>query len=239
MRLNTRSDAWMRSRARAISLLGIVLVPLAAYEIPYVSPYMSVPIAAALALAMVWAKPGRPATELGLNRPRSMPGSIAIGVTVGLGLFLANRLLLTPSIESLTGTHRDLSAFDYLRGNPQGLLALLPLVWFSAGLCEEVVYRGYMISQPARLLGNSRSARALALVFASILFALAHWHQGFAGMLVTGTVAIVLGLLFLQQRENLWASVAAHVSADTASLVAIAASWDLWLDQAGSALVGR
>jgi membrane protease YdiL (CAAX protease family) len=70
------------------------------------------------------------------------------------------------------------------------------------------------------------------------MFALAHWPQGPSGMLLTGTLAILFGLLFLQQRQNLWANVVAHITGDTASLVLIAVSADHWLDPLGRSLWG-
>jgi membrane protease YdiL (CAAX protease family) len=219
----------MPTRARIVSLVGLVLVPSAAYYVPYVSGYASVVIGAALAFVLIWAKPASPVAELGLRLPPSLWRSLAFGAAAGIALLLINRLALTPLLERLTGSRRDLSAFEYLRGNGRALFALLPSVWVSAGLCEEIVYRGYLISQVAKLLGKSRPALPAALLFAATVFALAHWYQGLVGMLVTGAIAVLLGLLFLQQRGNLWANVAAHVVADTASLAAITLSWDRWL----------
>jgi membrane protease YdiL (CAAX protease family) len=218
------------SRPRAVRLAGIVLVPTAAFYVPFVSPYSTVLIGAALAILMVWIKPGSPIRELGLGQPRRIGRAIVLGTTVGIGLVVLSRLLLTPVLEHLTGTHRDLSSFDYLRGNGRALLTLLPLVWVSAGICEEVVYRGYLITQGAALLGNSRLARLAAVLLAAILFALAHGHQGLSGMLLTGTLGVLFGLLFLQQRENLWVNMVAHIVGDTATLAAITLGWDRWLE---------
>lgn len=198
---------------------------------------MLTPLAACLAVLLVRLKPAKPTIELGFHPPANIPRAISIGLVVGLALFLANRLLLSPLVELLTGVQRNLSAFDYLRGNAGALLQLLPLVWLSAGLCEEVVYRGYVITQSALLLGGSRDANATALLFSTVLFGLAHWHQGIAGVITTSIVAIVLGLLFLQQRRNLWANVIAHITADTVSLLAIATNWDRGLDHVGRAFV--
>jgi len=50
-------------------------------------------------------------------------------------------------------------------------------------------------------------------------------------------MAPYLGVLFLQQRENLWANMAAHIVGDTVSLAAITLSWDKWLDHLGRDLL--
>jgi uncharacterized protein len=71
------------------------------------------------------------------------------------------------------------------------------------------------------------------VLLAAILFALAHGHQGLSGRLLTGTLGVLIGLLFLQQRENLWANMVAHIVGDTTSLVAITLNWDRCLDHLG------
>jgi membrane protease YdiL (CAAX protease family) len=224
-------------RRRIVSLVGIVVVPAAAYQVPFVSPYASVFIGAGLAMLMVWIKPASPLRELGLTRPPRVWRALALGVGVGIALLLISRLILTPLIEHMTGVRRDLTSFDYLRGNTRAILALLPSVWLSAGLCEEIVYRGYLITQVTALLGQSRLALFAALGFASTIFALAHWYQGLTGMLLTGALAMLFGILFLQERQNLWANVAAHLTGDTASLILIGVSADRWLDHLGRMLI--
>jgi uncharacterized protein len=221
------------SRAQLVRLAGIALVPVVAFYVPFVSPYWTVPIGAGLAILMVWIKPGSPMTELGLRPPRGLGNSVVLGAIVGIGLLLFSRLLLNPFIEFSTETQRDLSAVDYLRGNWRALWVLLPTVWISAGISEEIVYRGYLITQVAGLLGGRRPARLTAILLAAILFGLAHGHQGAAGMIVNATLGVLFGLLFLQQRQNLWANIVAHVVLDTASLVAITLNWDRWLDHLG------
>ena len=223
----------MSARPQVVRFLGIVFVPLAAFYIPFVSPFWTVPTAACLAILMVWIKPGLPMTELGLRPPPKIGNAVTLGAAAGIVLLLFSRLLLTPVIEHITATHRDLSAFDYLRGNWWSTLLLLPTVWLSAGIGEEIVYRGYLISQVAELLGNARAARLAAVLLSAILFALAHGHQGISGMALAGTLGVLFGLLFLQQRQNLWANMVAHIVGDTASLVAITLNWDRWLDHLG------
>lgn len=228
----------MRTRNNIVSLAGIVLVLVAAYRVPYVSPYASVLIGAGLAIALVWATAGAPVVELGLSPPRCIGRTLAIGIVAGVALVLVSRLMLTPLIERLTGIRRDLSAVEYLHGNGRAVLALLPAVWLSAGICEEVVYRGYLISQLAKLCGNSREALLASTALAAIGFGLAHWHQGLTGMLVTGSLGLLFGLLFLQQSRNLWVNMIAHIVADTVSLSLIGLNWDGWLDALGRGLVG-
>jgi hypothetical protein len=234
--MNTRDHS---TRGRVVALVGLILVPAAAYRIPFVSPYFTVIIGAALAIFMVWLKPSPPIRELGLTPPPHIRRALLVGVGAGLALLLVSRFLLTPLIEHLTGTRRDLSAFDYLRGNPRAILALLPSVWLSAGVCEEIVYRAFVITRVTALISASRLALVAALVLSATLFALAHDSQGVTGMLLTGSLGMLFGVLFLYQRRNLWANVVAHITGDTASLILIGMDADRWLDHVAQTLFAQ
>ena len=219
----------MFERAQVIPLIGIVLVPAANYYLPY-APEI---IASALAIAFIRSKSSRPLVELGLTPPPNVLRALVVGFAGGVALFALSRLVLTPWIEHATGTSRDLGSFDRMRGDLHAVLALLPRVWVMAALCEEVIYRGFIVTQAAQLMGGSRVALSVAVLVSAALFGLAHAYQGTTGMLLTGVFGVLLGLLFLHQRMNLWANVVAHGTADTASLIFIFTSWDRSLDELG------
>jgi membrane protease YdiL (CAAX protease family) len=67
--------------------------------------------------------------------------------------------------------------------------ALFVLVALSAGVCEEIVYRGWLLDALHHVVGLSGGA---LVVVAAVGFGLGHYYQGLVGMLVTG----VLGLVF-------------------------------------------
>src|SRR5262245_29681850 len=224
----------LKMRARIIAIFGIVAVHIVTYYAP-TAPEIA---GALLAFVLVWIEPAPPVAELGLERPQNVWRKLALGIGFGVGLFLLNRLLITPMIEYTTGIRRDLTHFDYLRGNVTALLKLLPLIWLTAGFCEEIVYRAYLVTRIGKVLGGSSAVRVGGCFVAAAIFALAHWYQGVAGMLVTGTLGLLLGFLFLQQRGNLWANIAAHVVADTVSSTAICFGFDRSIDKLGRALLG-
>ena len=221
-------------RERIIALFGVIVVPAVTYYAP-AAPEIA---GALLAFVLVWIEPAPAIAELGLERPRRVWRTLALGVGFGIGLFFLNRLLVTPMIEYITGIRRNLTRFDYLRGNATALLKLLPLIWLTAGFCEEVVYRAYLITRIGKLLRNSNAARIAGCLVGAGIFGLAHWYQGVAGMLVTGTLGLLLGFLFLQQRRNLWANIAAHIMADTVSLTAVCLGFDRSVDEFGRSLLG-
>ena len=63
----------------------------------------------------------------------------------------------------------------------------------SAGICEELLYRGWLL----HLIGASTGSVWLGLLLSSVAFGLGHAYQGPQGILATGFVGLVLGLIFM------------------------------------------
>jgi membrane protease YdiL (CAAX protease family) len=55
----------------------------------------------------------------------------------------------------------------------------------------------------------------------AILFGLAHFYQGPAGMILVFLVGLVMGALFIAARRNLWVVILAHGFFDTLGTIAI------------------
>ncbi len=93
------------------------------------------------------------------------------------------------------------------RTGPEMLLfALLSL---SAGICEEFVFRGYLVSRLSRLFGSMQAAA----LFSAVLFGFGHAAYGWTGMIRAALVGWVLTLpLFLV--GSLFPSVVAHAAID-------------------------
>lgn len=63
----------------------------------------------------------------------------------------------------------------------------------SAGICEELLYRGWLL----HLIGASTDSVWIGLLLSSVAFGLGHAYQGPQGILSTGFVGLVLGLIFV------------------------------------------
>jgi len=70
-------------------------------------------------------------------------------------------------------------------------------VSFCAGVCEELVYRGYL----QRQLWNLTSSLPAALILQSAIFACGHMYQGWKPALVTAIYGLVLGLVAAWRRS--------------------------------------
>ena len=147
--------------------------------------------------------------EIGLRRPPSWARALLQAVAIAAIAMLVGKLTEWLVIEPTIGDEADLSRFDNVRGNPLTLVGTILSVWVTSAFPEEVIWRGFLMTRLAEILGGSRSAWSSALVASSALFGLAHLYQGAAGVLTIGVIGVVFGLAFLWVR-NLWPLVVAH-----------------------------
>jgi membrane protease YdiL (CAAX protease family) len=124
-----------------------------------------------------------------------------------MGVLLAAYFLLAlmPLIQSLRGPRWRRAYAKAYRRYAEDFAGLLPetgierfafiLLSLTAGVCEEALYRGFLI----RYLHDGAAALPLflALAAASLAFGLAHIYQGAPALLRTGIAGLAFGLLFL------------------------------------------
>lgn len=146
--------------------------------------------------------------------------------TLGVALLLlVGTMTVTGILQLLIRTAGvpppDYSRFAALRGNPKLLVMTLGIAWSTAAFGEEMLVRGFLLNRLAEAWGESRAAWTGALFASSALFGLAHFYQGLSGMLLTGTIGLVFGTVYLAVGRNLWVTILAHGTIDTISLVAL------------------
>jgi uncharacterized protein len=98
---------------------------------------------------------------------------------------------------------------------PAERLAVIPLA-FTAGFCEEFLYRGYLLN----LAASATKSIWLGLLISSILFGFAHLYQGRKGVIGTSIIGLVFGLIFLASRSLLPGQLL-HTAMDLNNLVAL------------------
>ena len=152
-------------------------------------------------------------TPLGLDKPRLR--HTAFFAILGFAAAVAVGELFQPMIERIFGIETDYSGYGSLAGNLPAAARLLLFAWTSAAICEELVFRGFILYQLTALLGRSRPAISFAIGASAILFGLAHWQQGAAGIVSTGVIGLMFALLFFRSNKNLWSLMLAHALIDT------------------------
>jgi membrane protease YdiL (CAAX protease family) len=97
---------------------------------------------------------------------------------------------------------------------PAGVLeiALWIALSISAGVCEEVVFRGYFQNQFLALTGG----RGIALVMQAALFGVSHGYQGMEACLKIALYGLLFGAIALW-RKSLRPGIIAHAWTDIAA----------------------
>jgi CAAX protease family protein len=118
------------------------------------------------------------------------------------------------------GVHWLLGASDAKTVNsllPQSLLEIL--VWIgvsiTAGVCEEMAFRGYLQKQFQALGGGV----VVAVLAQGVVFGLVHAYQGWKNTVVISVLGVLFGVL-AARRKNLRANMVVHAWADV---------WGGWL----------
>lgn len=133
--------------------------------------------------------------------------------------------------------------FEFMGEEPTGVMdrfgavadGSLPhyLLWLAisilaAGLGEELFFRGYMINRLRDALGSGVVMTALTVLLPALYFGYGHfYYQGLRGLITTGLIGLVLGLLFLIYKRNLWPLVIAHAAVDCLVFTALFFNLDI------------
>lgn len=184
------------------------------------NPGLGVVAGLAVVGLVLWQR-GEGLAAIGLIPPTDWAGTIQSSLFFGALLALLSQMLIDPLVERLTGKPHDISAVEGIRGNLVALLSILLAVWVLVALVEEVLFRGFMMNELARVLGAGIPALAFNLLVTSALFGLSHWYQGPSGVWSTGILGALLGLLFISSGFNLWLPILAHGVIDTILLAFI------------------
>jgi membrane protease YdiL (CAAX protease family) len=102
--------------------------------------------------------------------------------------FFAAALAAEALTRALGGTHAN-TAFLLPHGVPESVLWVFVSV--TAGVCEEIVFRGYLQRQLAALTGSVTAG----ILLQAVAFGISHGYQGVAPMAVAGSYGLVLGIL--------------------------------------------
>lgn len=155
--------------------------------------------------------------ELGLARPRSWPKTIvmALGALLVLAVVFIGFQLIWTNIPGAAIQPSDQSDYNPMTGNLPLFLVMVVAAWTTVVFGEEMLFRAFLIVSLAGALGNVKARWALALAGSSLMFGLAHFSWGLAGMIETATMGLVVGFIYLRTGRNLWVPIIAHALANT------------------------
>ena len=203
----------------AASLRGFGPLGLLAWLLILLSSFFK-PLSGVLVLAWAW-RSHTPWREIGYVRPRSWPGTLAVGVVFGCAL----KLLLKVIVMPLLGAPAVNPAYHYLAGNPAALPGVIFTMIVGAGFAEETVFRGYLFERLGKLLGAGTGAKVSIVLLTSSLFALGHYaNLGIPGVEQAMITGLAFGTVFAIT-GRIWMVMCAHAAYDLAAVAMI--YWNL------------
>ena len=120
-------------------------------------------------------------------------GLIDISFAIGTAALL--RFVVSPCLIQLIGRWSSNTGFLLPKTTMESLTWIL--VSASAGVCEELVYRGYL----QRQLWSLTSSLPLALLLQAMIFGAGHIYQGWKPALVTAVYGLIFGLVAAWRRS--------------------------------------
>lgn len=155
-------------------------------------------------LALVWyvrsGLRGITLLELAGGRPR------IVDLLIGPVLWIVARLLLDALRHALGGSNSRVSGLMPRTVPEQALWIALSI---AAGVCEELVYRGYLQRQFTALTSSAPAA----IVIQAVLFGVSHAYQDLRSVALITVFAVLFGLVALMTRR-LYAGMLAHAITD-------------------------
>jgi len=159
----------------------------------------------------VWFRAGRSAEELGLGVP-SGP-RFWIGLLVATALAILWRRMFQAAANDEAGRERLMSQLNAVRPllpSSAGELRYFTVLSITAGVCEEVLFRGYLIWYLAVYLGLPAAG-----VLSGVAFGLGHLYQGRRQAVKIIFLGLVFVLFYLGT-GTLWIPMALHALLDAA-----------------------
>ena len=163
----------------------------------YLSNSISLLVMAGIVL-LAWWWLGRPWSELGFRWPLSgswQPG--LIGAAIFSVAYMLDVWLETRTPQALAKTKAHWRMHTPFMPDKKREVHLFYSVAFSAAVGEEIVFRGFFIFYFLQFFAASSFASWWAIGIPSVIFALAHYYQGWKSMLKIGLLSLIFGWLLV------------------------------------------
>ena len=156
---------------------------------------------------------GRPLTEIGLGWG-SVPYDLTAVVLLSafLLLYLLDLYQEAGSAENREETRREFTKLGFLPVTATQFLHFLFLA-VAAGVGEEIVYRGFMITYLTALFGTTGWPVLVVLLLPAVAFGVGHIYQGWRAVGKIILMALLFGFFYLRT-NTLWPLMLIHTAVD-------------------------
>jgi membrane protease YdiL (CAAX protease family) len=154
-----------------------------------------------LIVMAIWYWNKRSFELMGFKYPE--PGWIAILLTVLMGiLYVADLMYSTLSDHELRKTQKQWESSVPFLPEKYRELPAYTLMCITAGVCEEILYRGFLVNYFIDPMKDGFPW--MAGVFPSVLFSIAHFYQGYMAMFKIFLLSLLFGLIFIFSQSLLF-----------------------------------
>lgn len=193
-------------------------------------PGIGILTAVILIPAVMWVRNnGLP--DIGIQHPFNWSSTILQALGYGVLISLLSMVLIEPLSEFLTNTVHDLGPAEKIRGNWLALLQTFVFVWLFVAIVEEVIFRGFLMTEISKIVGSGLLATIFNIIFTSVVFGFCHAYQGRSGIVTTGLIGSLFAIVFLISGRNLWVPILTHGFLDTIGILSIYFGVDKYLYQ--------
>lgn len=167
----------------------------------------------ALTVMGVWYYSEGNLVDIGLGWGKVPYDTTAVWVLSGfLFLYLLDLFFEAGNEKSRQSTRKEFAKMGFMPSTATQFLNFIFLA-VAAGFCEEVIYRGFMITYLLELLGDHALSVPAALIIPAVAFGLGHYYQGGKAVLKIILMAILFGFFYLRT-ETLWPLMLLHTAID-------------------------
>lgn len=167
------------------------------------------------AILVGWSALDRDPEVLGLVPVWSTWALVGYGITaLAIGLLLVQSRSIAGSETRRRDLRKALGALAALTPQTLSERRAFASVSVTAGICEEVMFRGFLFAYLAAWMPGQH--KWVVVLLGGILFGLAHLYQGRLGIVKTGFVGVLLGGLYWLT-DSLWSPMLLHAAIDLSS----------------------
>lgn len=148
-------------------------------------------------------------SDYGLNLQLPVWRILVYAMVTLVALHIAGMVIIPWAVE-FADQQPDVTYLMALPGDLAGFILALLLMWITVALMAEMLCRGFLMNETAGALGAGKLAWAVSVLVVGVAFGLLHAYQGLSGILMTGGIGIVLGVLYLLMGRNLWPLIIAY-----------------------------
>jgi uncharacterized protein len=148
----------------------------------------------AVAALLLWMRAGRPWSELGVIPPGNgrMIASLAIVAVIAALAAQQTRAIGRTTPERRAALRTKLANVEFLLPHSRREFRWFVALSITAGMCEELLYRGFLLWVLAAYVGTP-----LAALIGVLLFGALHLYQGRRGAIKAGAAGLVMTIIVL------------------------------------------